>query len=208
MGRARAARGEGEQLREQLVDATARLLAERGDERAVTIRAIVEAVGVTPPSLYLHFPTKQALVREVVARRFAALGAAIGRATAGPAELGDPAGALEAGCLAYLGWAHEDPGGYEVLFGTRRDTQLLESDGSVSSGTFESLEAGIAACQEAGLAHDGDVGAMATLVWASLHGLATLVPSRPGFPWPPIEAMVHDLVHRLVGIPEPPGSHG
>src|SRR5205807_237758 len=46
--RRRARRGEGPRLREELLAATERLLAETGDEEAVSIRAIADAVGVTP----------------------------------------------------------------------------------------------------------------------------------------------------------------
>jgi AcrR family transcriptional regulator len=200
VARSRAARGDGDQLREQLIEATAALLAERGDERAVTIRAIVDAVGVTPPSLYLHFPTKQDLVREVVERRFAALGQAIGQAVAEPAERGDAAAALRTGCLAYLRWAHDDPGGYQVLFGTRRDTQPVPPEGSTHMAAFTSLQQGIGFCQTAGVAREGDVTRMATLLWASLHGLATLVPTRPEFGWPALETMVDELIAGLVGV--------
>jgi AcrR family transcriptional regulator len=200
VARPRAARGDGDQLREQLIEATAALLAERGDERAVTIRAIVDAVGVTPPSLYLHFPTKQDLVREVVERRYAALGQAIGQAVAEPAERGDAAAALRAGCLAYLRWAHDDPGGYQVLFGTRRDTQPVPPEGSTHMAAFTSLQQGIGFCQATGVGREGDVTRMATLLWASLHGLATLVPTRPEFGWPTLETMVDELIAGLVGI--------
>ena len=199
MTRPRAARGEGDQLREQLIEATAALLAETGDERAVTIRAIVDAVGVTPPSLYLHFPTKRDLVREVVDRRFAALGQAIGQAVAEPAGRGAAVEALRAGCLAYLRWAHDDPGGYQVLFGARRETRSVGPDGSSDTAAFTSLKEGIGFCQATGVGREGDITRMATLLWASLHGLATLVPTRPEFGWPPLETMVDELIAGLVG---------
>ena len=60
--RARARRGEGPRLREEILAAATRLLAETGDEEAVSIRAVAEAVGVTPPSIYLHFADKTELI--------------------------------------------------------------------------------------------------------------------------------------------------
>lgn len=82
MARTRAARGD--RLRGELLDAAEHLLNETGDERAVTIRAIVDRVGVTPPSLYRHFDSKEDLVLAAVARRFGPLAQAIG------AGAGDP----------------------------------------------------------------------------------------------------------------------
>lgn len=199
MARSRSRRGEGERLRDDLVDATEALLAEAGDERAVTIRAIVERVGVTPPSLYLHFPTKQDLVREAVDRRFASLARAIGDGAAPAAERGDAPAALRGGCLAYLQWARDEPGGYALLFTARRDT-AAESGGPSGTAAFDALTGGIAACQQAGVAHDGDPEEMALLVWAALHGIATLTTARPGIPWPPIETLVDGLLVGLVGL--------
>src|SRR6516165_3259790 len=68
--RPRARRGEGEQLRQEIIDAAERLLIETGDERSVSIRAIAGAVGVSPPAVYLHFPDKESLVFAVCSKQF------------------------------------------------------------------------------------------------------------------------------------------
>jgi AcrR family transcriptional regulator len=205
MARSRNRRGEGDRLREELLDAAEQLLTELGDERAVTIRAIVERVGVTPPSLYRHFETKQDLVREAVARRFGALAKAVG-AGAGPAAArGDAAGALRGGCLGYLGWARLEPGGYALLFQGRRDT--LVAEGPSGTEAFEALAGGIAACQQAGVAREGDPERLALLVWASLHGIATLTAARPAIDWPSIDDLVDELLAGIVGLPRASG-HG
>lgn len=200
MARTRNRRGEGDQLREELLDATEHLLTELGDERAVTVRAIVERVGVTPPSLYRHFATKEDLVRRAVARRFEALAHAI-QERAGPAAArGDIADALRGGCLAYLRWAHDEPGGYALLFTSRRET-LLSPTGPTGTEAFDALAARIAGCQEAGVAREGDPQRMAMLVWAGLHGLATLTTARPTIDWPPLADLVDDLLLGQVGLP-------
>lgn len=201
MARSRNRRGQGDRLREDLLDAAEYLLTELGDERAVTIRAIVERVGVTPPSLYRHFDTKQDLVREAVALRFAALAQAIGAGAGPAAERGDAAGALRGGCLGYLDWAHREPGAYALLFHSRRET--LASDGPSGTEAFEALTGGIAACQQAGVARGGDPYRMALLVWASLHGIASLTDARPAIDWPSIPMMVDDLLAGVVGLPSP-----
>ena len=198
MPRRRRPRGQGGRLRDELLAAAEQLLAETGDERMVTVRAIVERVGVTPPSLYRHFDDKQALVREAVARRFASLAQAIKAGAGAAAEAGDAAGALRGGCLAYLRWAQDEPGGYALLFTTRRDT-LLEG-GPAGTEAFDSLVGGITGCQDAGLARSGDPQSMALLVWAALHGVATLTTARPGIDWPSAEQMVDDLLDGLVGL--------
>ena len=49
--RRRAARGAGEHLREEILDAATGLLLETGDAKAVSIRSVAQRVGVTPPSI-------------------------------------------------------------------------------------------------------------------------------------------------------------
>src|SRR4029450_1591391 len=68
--RRRAPRGSGEQLRDEILDATTELLLETGHAKAVSIRSVAQRVGVTPPSIYLHFADKDALLDAVCARYF------------------------------------------------------------------------------------------------------------------------------------------
>src|SRR5262245_26455064 len=64
-GRHRARRGEGDRLRGEILAAAEALLVETANESAVSIRAIADRVGVTPPSIYRHFADKDALLQEV-----------------------------------------------------------------------------------------------------------------------------------------------
>ena len=64
--RRRAPRGSGDQLREEILDATTELLLKTGEAKAVSIRAVSQLVGVTPPSIYLHFADKDALLEGVL----------------------------------------------------------------------------------------------------------------------------------------------
>jgi AcrR family transcriptional regulator len=203
MSRPRSRRGEGEQLRNELLDAAEALLNETGDERAVTIRAIVERVGVTPPSLYRHFASKEELVREAVARRFDALADAIDAGRAAGEEVDDPVLALRDGCLAYLRWGQQEPGGYALLFASRRET-LVSDEGPSGTEAFDALVRGITDCQQAGLAREGDARYLALLVWSGLHGLATLTAARPHIDWPPDTVLVDELLAGLVGLPHAP----
>ena len=57
-------------MREEILDATTELLLETGHAKAVSIRSVAQRVGVTPPSIYLHFADKDALLDAVCARYF------------------------------------------------------------------------------------------------------------------------------------------
>jgi hypothetical protein len=89
-----------------------------------------------------------------------------------------------------------------LLLTSRRDT-LLFPDGPSGTEAFDALTGGSAACQQAGVARKGDPQRMAMLVWAVLHGLASLTNARPGIAWPPLADLVDELLTGQVGLPQP-----
>src|ERR687893_1922283 len=91
--RRRAKRGQGELLRADILAAAERLLIQTGDEGAVSIRAIADAAGVTPPSIYLHFADKTELLAAVCEVRFQDFDRYLEEATIG---IDDPLDALRA----------------------------------------------------------------------------------------------------------------
>ena len=82
----------------------------------MSIRAIADAVGVTPPSIYLHFPDKDALVLAVCERRLR--GASTTRSRPPGAATDDPVESLRRRGRAYVEFGLEHPEQYRVLFMT------------------------------------------------------------------------------------------
>ncbi len=194
-------RGEGTRLRQDILDAAAAILETTGSEDAVTLRAIARDVGIAAPSIYAHFPDREAVLDQLVTDSFRQLSATLEAAREG---VSDPVERLLAGCRAYLAFAAEHPRRYWVLFdhsapgARRRDTGSVP----VSEGlaAFNVLVAAIAACAQAGRSTSVDHFADAVAVWTGLHGLATLSASLPSFPWPDREHLVEDLVGRLAQL--------
>src|SRR3954451_13278020 len=62
------ARGRGDVLKAQIVEAAARMLDELADDQALSLRAVARAVSIAATSVYLHFPDRDALVLAVVQR--------------------------------------------------------------------------------------------------------------------------------------------
>lgn len=62
--RARNKRGEGAQLRDEIVRAATKLLAD-GTSQAVTLRAVVREAGNSAPSIYPHFADLDAIMLAV-----------------------------------------------------------------------------------------------------------------------------------------------
>src|ERR1700738_2512077 len=114
--RTRNQRGEGERLRESLLEAAAELLAESRDVEGLSVRAVTARAGVTPTALYLHFADKEDLARAVKKRSFSELAEML-RADGGEHD-DDPEAQLVALAHAYLRFAREHPGHYAIMFHT------------------------------------------------------------------------------------------
>jgi AcrR family transcriptional regulator len=180
--RLRARRGEGGRLRADILAATERLLAKTGDEEAVSVRAIADAVGVSPPAIYLHFPDKDALIFEVCAVRFIDLDRAL-EAAAGRVD--DPLESLIERGKAYVRFGVEHPEQYRILFMRRGTKRTLQPDELRSTAAFGNLVLAVERCVEAGALPEGG-GALETALqlWAAAHGAASLLIGVKGFPWP------------------------
>ncbi len=198
--RSRNPQGEGTRLRQELMAAADRLLARTGDEAGLTLRAVAREAGVAAPSVYLHFASKDELLRAVMLGHFAEFRRALETAVAG---VDGPAAKLRAGCLAYCRFAVEQPGAYRVMFGNTRSGFAGEGWEEVpGADTFAILVAGIAANMASGTARPGAPQLVAAQVWTALHGIVTLRWAVPMFPWPPVEELVDAVLLGLVGLRE------
>jgi AcrR family transcriptional regulator len=200
--RSRSRRGEGETLRADLLAATERLMIETGSAEAVSIRAIADAVGVTPPSIYLHFPDKDSLILAVCERHFETFDSVIeevGRSTDDPVE------SLRRRGRAYVRFGLENPEPYRILFMTRNDS-AQQSDVVVGAGAraFQHLVDAVQRCIDAGAFRPVDPVLAATGVWAAVHGVTSLLISLPGFPWPDMDTLVDHVCNiQNFGLSEP-----
>src|SRR6476661_631938 len=62
------ARGQGERLREQIISAAVQMLGDLADDEALSLRAVARAVSISPTSVYLYFPDRDALVAAAMQR--------------------------------------------------------------------------------------------------------------------------------------------
>lgn len=181
--RKRSPRGSGEQLADEILDAADSLLIERGSADALSIRAVAERVGVTPPSIYLHFTDKEALLDAVCARYFERFDGVMMAAAAG---LDDPRERALAQGLAYVRFALGNREIFQVTFSrvtppgapTLTDEVLLGSAFTNFSDTVRELRVhGLLPDDEA------EVTGQVLQLWSAAHGIAALMIARPGLPW-------------------------
>lgn len=190
--RVRARRGQGEKLRDEILEAASRLLVETGDEDAVSIRAVAEAVGVTPPSIYLHFADKNELIFAICERYMDELDRATTDAAAGS---DDPIGSLLLAGKAYVRFGVENRAPYRVIFMRKpTDTPLpWQQDKILNSSVFGHLRENVVKAAEAGRV-EGDPMLVSVFLWVTCHGLTSLFISKPNFPWPDRDRLIDHVV--------------
>lgn len=194
VARERNPRGQGGRLRDEILAGATELLEETGSEQAVTLRAVARRVGISAPSIYAHFPDREAIVDAIIDGAFADFNAAIYRETEAARPAG-PLGRLRAGCASYLRFAAERPERYRLLFERRN---LVGGVGrpvpAVRTESFGWLVAALQDCIDAGVSASDNAARDATAIWVALHGYATLRSLLPGFPWPADEEMLDRIV--------------
>ena len=199
--RERNRRGEGAKLRAEILAGATELLEQTGSEEAVTLRAVARQVGISAPSIYSHFPDREAIVEAIVDGAFADFNAAI-KAAGDTVEAGqDPLARLRAGCTAYLRFAAERPNRYRLLFERRKmpgSGQFRFS--SLRAQSFDLLIANVQDCVDAGISASADPELAATAIWAALHGLATLHANLPERPWPDTGVLLNTIIYGLAQI--------
>lgn len=154
-----------------------------------TMRRIAEALGVTPTTLYLHFPDKSALLTEICDDSFAQLVAEFARADLAEAPATE---ALRRLLDSYVGFGLAHPREYRLLFMTEvpphvgghrpapGDAATRPDNGQLA---FAALETLVRRLVDEGIFRSGDVATMAEAIWAAAHGLVSLLIAMPHFPW-------------------------
>jgi AcrR family transcriptional regulator len=182
--RKRAPRGQGAALRGEVLRAAMDLLRETGDESSVGLRDVARRVGVSVPSIYLHFADKQALLDAVCGEVFEQLHVALKTASA---DAPNPWEALRAQGVAYVSFALANPEHYRIVM--MRGPNEHDPTEEIASGAFGHLLDGVVACIGLGIL-EGDPIELALKLWAAAHGIASLLIAKPKFPWPPIDELV------------------
>jgi AcrR family transcriptional regulator len=192
--RRRAPRGFGDLLRDEILDAATELLLETGHAKAVSIRSVAQRVGVTPPSIYLHFEDKDALLDAVSARYFAKLDQEMQRVAIGqPSSLE----VLRAQGLAYVRFATQTPELYRIAaMGEWRSGS--DADSALASSAFKHMRAAVRALMDEGSFPPDDMTTVALELWSVTHGVASLLIAKPHLPFGNAEAFADRVLKTVL----------
>jgi AcrR family transcriptional regulator len=192
--RRRAPRGSGDQLRDEILAAATELLLDTGHAKAVSIRSVAQRVGVTPPSIYLHFADKDALLDAVCARFFEKLDEEMQRVSADQPSTID---VLRAQGLAYVRFALKTPELYRIaMMGESRPGS--DVDMALNTSAFVHMRNTVESLIEEGIYPPGDPTTKALELWTVAHGVAALLISRPYLPWGDGEAFADGVMKSAV----------
>jgi AcrR family transcriptional regulator len=172
----------GAARREAILDAAGRLYVQFGPSKTTT-RQIAQMVGISQPSLYAHFPTKESLSHALAIRAFALLEQRLEALP--PIALGAQT-QFNALIEGYIDFALEESSAYQIAF-------MLDLDIESHKSQLDSEHAGMTAfaifrdkisdLQALGFIRAGPIQLIAQSIWAAMHGLCALFLARPYFPW-------------------------
>jgi AcrR family transcriptional regulator len=177
--RPRAPRGSGDLLRHEILDAATDLLLETGQVRSVSIRSVAQRVGVTPPSIYLHFEDKDALLDAVCAGYMARLDQEMEQVAVGQPSAVD---LLRARGLAYVRFAVQTPELYRLAtMGEWRSGSNV--DIALDSSAFKHMRDSVKSLMDDGVYRTDDPTTIALELWTVMHGVAALLVAKPHLPF-------------------------
>ena len=162
-------------LKNALVVAALELIATKG-ARALSLREVARATGVSHASTYRHFPNKESVLATIAEQGFRELTQRMRNAALQSPS--DPLESLHRVGLAYVAFGVAHPHHLQIMFGDLITNHaaypsLLEA----SSAAFEILASCVRAGQKAGLVRESEERLVSLAAWSQVHGLALLIAS-------------------------------
>lgn len=148
------------------------IIASDGVEK-LSLREVARRLGVSHQAPYKHYPSRDHILAEIVARAFADFAAHL---DAHP-KSGDPDADMSDMGRAYLSYARTKPLEYRLMFGTPlpdpgEHPEMMRQAKHAFALLCDSLRR---KAQERGRAvHDDEIVLDALFIWSGLHGLASI----------------------------------
>jgi AcrR family transcriptional regulator len=188
-----------ESLRQEILDAAGQILLNEGFKQ-FSMRHIAERIEYTPTTIYLHFKDKKDLLFHLCDEVY---GKVVEILQSAGTEEKDPFERLRAAMRAYIEFGLSDPDRYRIAFMTGVasdiDPASFLKPGSMAMTAYEILKQRVSDALQKTRNCDDDVEAVAQTLWASAHGLISLVVNHPDFPWVERSKLIGTTIDLLMG---------
>jgi AcrR family transcriptional regulator len=183
------------ELRQEILHAARELFAKEGYEN-VSMRKIAEKIDYSPTTIYLYFQDKDELLRSICEEPFAEL---VKELEEIEARISDPIEQLKRVGRAYVAFGLSHPNHYEVTFmGAGHRAHMAEPNfayqGSMGEKCFMHLRATVERCVQQGKFRPLDLDATSQALWATVHGITSLLITHPHFPWVDGDRLVEQII--------------
>ncbi|HWI61966.1 MAG TPA: TetR/AcrR family transcriptional regulator [Symbiobacteriaceae bacterium] len=159
------------QLRQSIIKAVLEIVGREG-WHGLTIRKIADHIQYSPPMIYEHFASKEAIYAEFASEGFRLLYRYM---ITGAAGLADPRARLRALLRAFRLFAWENPGHYQAMFGLAvvggREARGEDEHAGACRGLFGDA---LFQCMNAGLLRSLSPLEAASALMAAAHGVISL----------------------------------
>lgn len=163
----------------QLIFQTARAMFAREGYEKTTMRGIADQIGYTATTIYHHFTDKHALMVELCALDFRALGSAL----ASIGGIADPVERIRQMGRNYVRFAVEHPEQFRFMFLVDRPMPTPEEVAPFDPGVnaYEFLRTAVIEAIKAGRVRKqySDPDLCAQMLWSAMHGIATIHVTTP-----------------------------
>jgi AcrR family transcriptional regulator len=200
--RPRNARGSGDRLRGEIIDAAVTVLAALGPEDPFSLRSVAKQAKIAAPSVYIHFSDRNVLLLAVLEKLFGEQVAIRAAAEEAAAEAGGGAWErLLARAIASVEFGLDHPGHYKVLFEGRvvprlNDPRIADFGRPLLVRSIELIRE-IAPASRPGRVSD-DPERLALLLWSGLHGIVSLRVNKPTLEWPAAVELAEQIARAII----------
>jgi AcrR family transcriptional regulator len=167
-----------DELRRVILDAARAIFVDHGYE-SFSMRRLAKNIEYSPGSIYLHFKNKEELFECLVGESFGRLLKTLSYLENGQ-QGDDPVADLRKGMLAYVEFGLRNQSDYRFAFML---TPPIEKRPYKVHGSFDVLRNMVRRCVEENCFRAVDVETTSQALWASIHGITSLLIQRPAFPW-------------------------
>lgn len=184
----RKAKGDGHERRAEILTAAERIFVESGYDGA-TIRKIADEVGLSSTALYMHFADKSEILNEICRNTFERLAE---RNLSILADTEPSLARLRRIAESYVAFGLEHPNAYRLAYltptaETRHGAETIAQ--KAGGELFEAVVSVVEDAVEQGVLR-GDARIQAQVIWACVHGLVSLLITKPYFDWADREVLI------------------